>query len=278
MDNRQTLLEAWVDSLTAKGAAARTIAGYRRDVAGFLAKTEPGEAPWSAAALAAHRDHLLAEGRPASSTARALSAIKAFCQFLKNHEVPVEDGLFSIVTTAPIQRPRPSLPQDAAFRALHLVEHLSDEPWLALRDTAVFGLLFEAGLSIGEALSLPRAAATSEGTVTVRKGTRVRQVRLPEPVQHKLAAYHAACPVPGADTDPLFVGLRGKPLDAGVVQRQMRRLRTLLDLGPETTIEALRQAIAAQLRARGKGLDEVQAMFGHRHKSSARRLVRQGRR
>ena len=60
------------------------------------------------------------------------------------------------------------------------------------------------------------------------KGNKQRLVPLLPVVVETMALYLDACPFPVPPHGPLFLGARGKRLNAGVVQRDMRTLRNLL--------------------------------------------------
>ncbi|CAA7625299.1 hypothetical protein MTBUT4_670012 [Magnetospirillum sp. UT-4] len=84
----------------------------------------------------------------------------------------------------------------------------------------------------------------------------------------------AQCPHPlGADA-PLFVGARGGPLNPGVVQRQMRRLRALLGLPDTATPHALRHSFATHLLAGGGDLRTIQELLGHASLSTTQRYTK----
>ena len=76
-----------------------------------------------------------------------------------------------------------------------------------------------------------------------------------------------------APGDPLFVGARGKRLNAGVVQRQMRRVRAMLNLPDTATPHSLRHSFATHLLAGGGDLRTIQELLGHASLSSTQRYT-----
>lgn len=295
------VLESWLATLPAE----KTRHGYRHDCLTFLAYLDGvsagGGAPGcdgaiingavvDGATVAAFRDHLAAAGRRPASVARCLSAVKGFCRALTRHGVPCEPAVQQVTiagtaaaTAAADRHPAPDHPSapfgaDMAARLVALASELSDDPWVAQRDVAIFSLQTQCGLGLGEILALTRGTdppGAADSTLTVAGGRgRLRSVTIPAAVRHALAAYLALCPFPLGPGDPLFVGIRGGRLDPGVVQRQMRRLRARLGLPEGTTTSTLRKVFAASLGAAGADWEEVRRRLGHRHRSTTRRLCR----
>ncbi|MBK8907985.1 MAG: tyrosine-type recombinase/integrase [Rhodospirillales bacterium] len=71
----------------------------------------------------------------------------------------------------------------------------------------------------------------------------------------------------------MFVGARGKGLKAGVVQRQMLRLRKYLNLPETATPHALRHSFATHLLAGGGDLRTIQELLGHASLSTTQRYT-----
>ncbi|HTC18747.1 MAG TPA: tyrosine-type recombinase/integrase, partial [Stellaceae bacterium] len=88
-----------------------------------------------------------------------------------------------------------------------------------------------------------------------------------------VGVYLAQCPFVGGAADPLFVGARGGPLNPGVVQRQMRRLRPVLGLPDSATPHALRHSFATHLLAGGGDLRAIQELLGHASLSTTQRYT-----
>ena len=257
-----------------------TVAAYRRDVAiffDFLAGHLGGPPALSdleglqprdvRAFLAARRG----AGRAGVTLARSLSALRSFFGFLDRAGVLGNEAFASV--RAPKRDhsvPRP-LSEAAARSALAEAGKLGMAPWVARRDVALLTLLYGCGLRISEALDLDRAEAPAPGQRSLRvrgKGGKERLVPVLPVVIEAIAAYLEDCPQTTAADAPLFVGVRGRRLNAGVVQATMRRLRGRLNLPESATPHALRHSFATHLLAAGGDLRTIQELMGHASLSS----------
>jgi len=268
--------------------SAHTLDGYCRDLAAFLEfQSRHGGGAVSLADLESLRSadvrawlaNRHAERRARTSTARAMSAVRSFFRHLARRGV-VDNAAVVAMRAPKLPRavPRP-LARGEAREAVATVGRLSAEAWIGLRDTALLTLLYGAGLRIGEALALnqgdmPAASGDGGAILTVRgKGDKTRMVPLLPAVVAALEAYRAAHPFGKAATDPLFVGARGRRLDPGVAQRQVRKLRAWLGLSETASPHALRHSFATHLLDRGADLRSIQDLLGHVSLSTTQRYT-----
>ena len=228
-----------------KRMSPKTLEAYQRDVGQFLdflaghlggapslkqlAKLSPADVR---AFMAARRS----EGLSSRSLMRVLAGARSFARFLeRNGKGKV--GALSAVRAPKVAKtlPKPLTVATAkriADAELRAGEHT--EPWIVARDAAVLALLYGSGLRISEALSLKRTDIGARDAITVTgKGNKTRMVPVLPQVTKLIADYAALCPFDLPDDGPLFVGARGGPLIARVVQLAMARLRGALGL-PDT--------------------------------------------
>ena len=273
--------QAWL--AVERRASDHTVRAYGRDLSnffGFLALHLGGPASLddlarlSAADFRSYLAGRLQAGLAKASVARALSAVKSFFRHLERRagvHNPAVAGMRA--PKVPHSVPKP-LSEGQASAALSEVGSLSERSWIARRDIALLTLLYGSGLRIGEALALNRRQAPrGEAMVITGKGNKQRLVPLLPVVVAAMDDYLSSCPYELGAHDPLFVGARGKRLAAGVVQRQMRRLRPLLGLPETATPHSLRHSFATHLLSHGGDLRTIQELLGHASLSTTQRYT-----
>jgi integrase/recombinase XerC len=97
----------------------------------------------------------------------------------------------------------------------------------------------------------------------VGKGGKIRSVPVMRAIQSAVEAYLALCPYALPPEGPLFVGARGGPLSARVIQLAVEELRGALGLPSSATPHALRHSFATHLLAGGGDLRGIQELLGH---------------
>jgi integrase/recombinase XerC len=274
--------QSWLED--ERRASRHTALGYGHDLASFLdfLRGHLGALP-SLAALEAlgpadFRAYLAAraqDGIGRSSTARALSTLRGFFRFLDRRGFAKNAALAAVRTPKlPRSVPKPLSAEDARL-ALERIVALAEAPWIGQRDLAILTLLYGCGLRLSEALGLMRGEAPLEpGMLSITgKGRKTRLVPVLPAVSEAVAAYLALCPHRLAAKGPLFVGVRGGPLNPRLVQRQMQRLRALLGLPETATPHALRHSFATHLLAGGGDLRSIQELLGHASLSTTQRYT-----
>ncbi|MEL6877973.1 MAG: tyrosine recombinase XerC [Pseudomonadota bacterium] len=263
------LLAEWREHLTnARRRSEHTVRAYCAAAERLLTARDLTD--WQAvASMEAHdlRAHLAtrrAEGLSNASTARELSALKAFIAFARaqtGDPDPAAPRLRGPRTKKGL--PRPVTPDDAVNIA-DLVAGLPDEDWIGARDRAVLLLMYGSGLRIAEALSLNWADAELGETLQVTgKGGKQRIVPILPITREAVARYAKFCPCKVAPEDKLFRGAKGGPLSPGMVQKAMANARRALGLPDTATPHALRHSFATHLLGAGADLRSLQELLGH---------------
>ncbi len=213
-------------------------------------------------------------GISATSIARTVSTIRNFFRFLDYNEIISNAAIKNIKTPKrPRSIPKP-LSQLEAQKVLDVIGKLHKTPWISARDLAVLTLLYGCGLRIGEALKLNiEDVPNGDSIVITGKGNKQRLVPVLPIVTNSIKYYLSLCPSQLEIHGPLFVGAHGGRLNAGVIQRQIRKLRPLLGLPATATPHALRHSFATHLLSRGGDLRTIQELLGHESLSTTQRYT-----
>ena len=203
------------------------------------------------------------------SLARSLAGLRSFARFLER-EGKGKVGALSAIRAPKIGKSLPKPIQMAAAKRLADADERAGEdrdPWIWARDAAVMALLYGSGLRISEALGLKRREVPLPGAgdvlVVTGKGNKTRMVPVLQNVLALVQDYVAMCPHPLPPEGPIFVGARGGPLKARIIQLTMERLRGALGLPDSATPHALRHSFATHLLSRGGDLRAIQELLGH---------------
>nr|WP_246522603.1 tyrosine recombinase XerC [Neoroseomonas terrae] len=272
-------------------ASGHTLDAYGADVAGFLGFLtqhlggEP-DLPALGALRPADLRSFLAEraaaGDSAATRARRLSAVRGFMRHLTRHHGMAALPLGVIRGPRPKQPiPRALTPDQARAVAREVGEVHSlgrhEKPAMqAARDTALFALLYGAGLRIAEALALNLRDAPLPGNEAalrvVGKGSKERLVPVLPAVRAAVATYLRERGAGDAD-EPLFLGARGARLDPAVAQKSLREFRRFAGLPEHATPHALRHSFATHLLGAGADLRSIQELLGHASLSTTQRYT-----
>ena len=277
MSARPTLSEArasWTRWMTEeRQLSPHTVRAYLADLERFLdfLTGHLGRAPDLAAladvGVADLRAYLAArtmDGAGIASRARGLSGVRGFYRFLDRNGM-AHCPAIGVIGGPKLKRrlPRP-LDQGQSAGVLDRARDSQPEPWIGLRDRALFTVLYGMGLRIGEALSLKAKDLTDGRPATILgKRRRERLVPVLPAVRQAVDAYRAACPHPLPPEGPLFLGAKGGPLHAGIAQAAMRQVRRSIGLPETATPHALRHSFATDLLAEGADLRVIQELLGH---------------
>lgn len=267
-------LQTWLDHQRAlKGAAENTLTAYRGDVTEFLAfiSVHQGQSQGLGALAKITVSDMrawMAQTRNADvgsrSLARKLSAVKAFYRWLAEREGFEPTAV--LATRSPKftkKLPRP-LAIDAARELIDCVETQGRDPWVGTRDVAVLTLLWGCGLRISEALGLKGADAPLPSVLRITgKGGKERVVPVLPAARDAVENYLRACPHAQQPNEPLFRGVRGGGLSAGIIQKVMANARMQLGLPASATPHAMRHSFATHLLDAGGDLRAIQELLGH---------------
>lgn len=280
-DELQALITDWQHWLKhIKRASNHTIISYQNDLSHFchflsqhlggkvsLKQLEKLEAKdfrgWLASRLGEFES---------SSTARALSTVKSFFRWLDKQQKIKNEAIFHI-RSPKLKKPLPkALGEEQAAAALSSIGSEHKEEWINKRDLALLTLIYGCGLRISEALSLTPGDMGDAITIT-GKGNKQRVVPVLPVVKEAIADYVASCPHNLSPNAPLFLGQRGKKLDAAIFQRELKKLRQSIGLPESATPHAFRHSFATHLLSAGGDLRSIQELLGHVSLSTTQRYT-----
>jgi integrase/recombinase XerD len=266
-DSSDDWIDRFLDDLwMSRGVAANTIAAYRRDLAAFAVWLAPRPLHDAAASdLFAYLGHRQGSGYQARSTARALSALRAFYRFLLDRAVVARDPTLRLEHPKLGRRLPKSLSESDVERLLAAPD---DRETLGLRDRAMLELLYATGLRVSELVSLSVTGVNlRQGVVRiVGKGGRERLVPVGEVALGWLTRYLAeARPalVDGRPTDTLFPSRRGQAMTRQTFWHAIKRHAVAAGIDRPLSPHTLRHAFATHLIDNGADLRAVQMMLGH---------------
>lgn len=273
-------LRQFEQDLRRRGSSPMTVAAYMRDALGFAHWCEAqGLAPAkvSAKAVRRHVAHLSEGGLAPSTVARKLAAVRGLFVSMREH------GLVSQSPAELISTPKRPLPLPRVLKAREvqqLLDGISADDPLALRDRALFELAYACGLRASELVSLDLRDVDhdAEQLRVHGKGARTRLLPVGEQAQAALRDYlqhgreklahgrgdHArSAGEHDQDARALFVSRSGRRLGSGDVRRRLRswalRTRTPGRVHPH----ALRHSFATHLLDGGADLRSIQELLGH---------------
>ena len=243
-----------------RGAAANTLAAYRRDLEN--AEEAVGElATADRRALSRLGGHWAALAP--SSVARKASALRQFYGFLVDEGLREDDPSTALPRPA-TRRPLPKILSHGEVEALFARAELEakDDGPAAVRLLALLELLYGSGLRATELVSLPLSAVPRDApflTVT-GKGGQQRMVPVSARAKQALSRWLAVRP---ADGKFLFPS-RGKHLTRVRLFQLLKTLAARAGIDPaKVSPHVLRHAFATHLLEGGADLRVLQTLLGH---------------
>ncbi|MCL1857168.1 MAG: tyrosine recombinase XerC [Kiritimatiellaeota bacterium] len=283
---REACVAAFLRYLTVeRNASAHTVAGYRQDIAQFVAfvwprlEAMPSRLEWLEAdrptARAFISDFAQAEAEP-TTIRRKMASLRAFFKFLIREGVVRKNPLGGL-RGPKMKRRLPdvlSVEQVGTLLEMPLAllskECTATERYFALRDAAILETLYGGGLRVSEAMGLTwNDADMAQGIVKVLgKGKKVRWCPVGRHCVRAVTAMREAVseafPRHGATlADPLFLNKHGKRLTPRSVERGMARYIIAAGLSRAFTPHDLRHSFATHLLDAGADLRSVQELLGH---------------
>ncbi|MEI7229797.1 site-specific tyrosine recombinase XerD [Pectobacterium carotovorum] len=269
-EHDQALIEQFLDALwLERNLAENTLASYRLDLrtlAEWLAHHENGLLQVQPLDLQAFLADRVEGGYKATSSARLLSAMRRFFQYLYREKLRSDDP--SAVLSSPKLPQR--LPKDLSEAQVDaLLNAPSIEQPLELRDKAMLEVLYATGLRVSELVSLTMSdVSLRQGVVRVLgKGNKERLVPLGEEAVYWIEYYlEHGRPwlLNGQTLDVLFPSSRARQMTRQTFWHRIKHYAVLASIDSEKlSPHVLRHAFATHLLNHGADLRVVQMLLGH---------------
>ena len=266
----QHIIELYLNSLwLEKGLSQNTIDAYRRDLQHFgdfldkahnsnLLKTNNIE-------IQAYLAKRLSQGRSARSTARLLSCLRGFYQYLVR-ENQLQENPTQFIDNPTIGRPLPkSLSEQDVERLLKAPD---TEAAIGLRDRTMLEVLYACGLRVSELVGLQLSDMNlRQGVIRVMgKGNKERLVPLGEEAIGWIERYlQKSRPelVAVAHSDIVFPSTRGQQMTRQTFWHRIKHWASVAGIEKPLSPHTLRHAFATHLLNHGADLRVVQLLLGH---------------
>ncbi|HEV3077110.1 MAG TPA: tyrosine-type recombinase/integrase [Thermoanaerobaculia bacterium] len=253
----------YIASLQGRHAPVATVKAYASDLRRFATGVPSELTAVDAAAVRAFLDG--EQDRSPATRRRRHATLCSFFRWLVQQELVDVNPMLRVASVETVSRlPRP-LAADTVRAVLQRI------PPGATRDRALFTLLYETGVRVGEALGLQRSdvdlATDDEKVRVLGKGGRERTVLLtaaPESV--RLLRRHLR--VSRIASGSVFRGdprYGGSNLPLGYTTVRVAWLRYCAEAGVTATIHQLRHSRASELVRAGVPLATVRKLLGHRN-------------
>lgn len=248
--------------MQARQYSAATVSTYAIDLAHLREIVDEAEP----ASLSSHDIRralatLRGRGQQPRTLARTLSAWRSFYHYLARQ---------GRVTANPCLGLRPPKADKALPNALSvdemakLLEGPADD-LMAIRDQAMFELMYSSGLRRGELISLNLGSVDmASGEVSVfGKGRKTRLVPVGGPALKALADWLACRSLLARDPEALFVGARGGRISAEAIRQALLQMARKHAVTARVHPHALRHSFASHVLQSSGDLRAVQEMLGH---------------
>jgi site-specific recombinase XerD len=201
-----------------------------------------------------------------STIARKLSVIRSFLAFCE------DNGLIDTSPGAGVTSPKVPrrLPQVLTpVQASDLLDTMTSDKPLEIRDRALFELVYSSGLRCQEVLDLQlRDVNVGSREVRVKgKGRKVRVIPVGEVALEALERYlregRPRLLKEPSQYEHVFVSRTGRPLSSSDVQRRLARYLAKAGAPRGTSPHTLRHSFATHLLEGGADLRVIQEMLGH---------------
>lgn len=250
-----------------QGLSDNTLAAYRSDLAKFrhfLLQRNTDMDAAKALDIVAYQSHLAELQRAKTTTARIVSSLRRFYDYLQQAK------LMAINPMSQISQPKldKKIPTSLSLEQVEALLNAPDaEDAIEMRDLAMLELLYATGLRVTELVSLTMdQLSLTQGVVrVVGKGNKERLVPMGEQAVECLTQYinHSRASLLKVNSDIVFPSRRGQKMTRQTFWHRIKHYAVLAGIHNEISPHTLRHAFATHLVNYGADLRVVQLLLGH---------------
>ena len=263
-------LDGYLKMLGQQGKSAHTLSAYGRDLTELVRLLTEGSS--ETAQDLTRRDFVAAlkrlsqQGLSERTLARKLSAWRQYCGWLVQSGMMDNDPTFNLKAPRLPERLPKALPQEELN---HMLDSSPDDDGLAVRDHALFELMYGSGLRLSEIHGLDLGdVLLDEGWVSVTgKGRKERQVPLSGKSVEALCAYLSERVAASGET-ALFTGKNGTRLGQRQIQKRLQTWAVQQGRGQHISPHMMRHSYASHLLQSSRDIRAVQELLGHSNLST----------
>ena len=263
-------LDGYLKMLGQQGKSAHTLSAYGRDLTELVRLLTEGSS--ETAQDLTRRDFVAAlkrlsqQGLSERTLARKLSAWRQYCGWLVQSGMMDNDPTFNLKAPRLPERLPKALPQEELN---HMLDSAPADDGLAVRDHALFELMYGSGLRLSEIHGLDLGdVLLDEGWVSVTgKGRKERQVPLSGKSIEALRAYLSERVAADGET-ALFTGKNGTRLGQRQIQKRLQAWAVHQGSGQHISPHMMRHSYASHLLQSSRDIRAVQELLGHSNLST----------
>lgn len=200
---------------------------------------------------------------------RKIYTLRSYSKFLRIEDVPHADQLpfFDVLKIRQGYRNRPSAL--TAFQVKELLEQIDRNTILGLRDYAVYALMYQTGLRVGEVhtLDLDSIDFDNKQITVMGKGQKIRYLHLTREVCLILYEYLAVREFffKSESRSALFISKKGNRLAIRTMEDNMKKLlkKVKFTVPFNVTCHTLRHSFASHLNDKDVDILVIQSLLGH---------------
>ncbi|MEK9153461.1 MAG: tyrosine-type recombinase/integrase [Patescibacteria group bacterium] len=213
------------------------------------------------------------------STNRMLSALRSYLKFLvdMDHETPLTPEMVKLTKNEKNQYKISEL-----LEIIKIIEAPMDfekTPKVALRNRAMFEMLFSTGMRISELINLKQNQIDKTGRILIRgKGKKERFVYLTARAEKHLKNYLETRGI--VETPYLFIPYHGKnvhkndkKISPNYMQERIKKYREWLSINIPISCHSIRHAFATYMAENGASPAAIQVLLGHESLNTTTRYI-----